>query len=182
MYSNFFSIENYHTDENDNVNVNDSDSVAISIDLEANNNSSRLQGEYTKSFLTENNFELTEHGSSGSNNILTTICNFAINKYGPPFCSMVKNMLPFMVKSDPHEIVTSDEFVHYIMDNIDLELGYTKKELEMLNDPIIEFVSTLPTKELGQEDKRKAIGIFNNRINSVLDYFYKELKDDCEVY
>jgi hypothetical protein len=158
-----------------------------SVDLEANNRSSSISSSnsiFNLAVATSNRTPIQDYnsklkdGTPYNNSIITTLCDFAIRKYGPSFSTMVKNVLPFMKDTVPHRIVCSDEFVSYIMDSIDIEQGYTKKELEMMNDPILEFVSTLPPTERDEEEKRNAIGIFNLRINSVLDYFYDELLEE----
>ena len=157
------------------------------IDLEANNNNTSSSSRSNSIFyqkeasnrtpIHEYNCKMRD-GTPYNNSVITTLCDFAIRKYGPSFSTMVKNVLPFMKDTVPHRIVCSDEFVNYIMDSIDIEQGYTKKELEMMNEPILEFVSTKPLTELEEEEKRSATGIFNLRINSVLDYFYDELQEE----
>ena len=101
--------------------------------------------------------------------LLSTLCYNAFETYGPSFLSAVKSVIPFVASEINKEM--SEEYTNYVLLSV-IELGYTRKELEIMNDPILEFESTLPPNSHGRKSS-----VFNSRINAALDYFYKELSE-----
>ncbi len=142
------------------------DDVEEFLDIEANN------GDIEDSMsIQESNVLDTKPVVTG--NELSSLCYQAFHKYGPSFLSAVKSVIPFVAAAiNPENEVISEEYLNYVLHSV-IELGYTRKELEIMNDPILEFVSTLPPNTQGFE-----ISEFNSRINSALDYFYKEISEE----
>ena len=106
-------------------------------------------------------------------NIVTSLCEYAITKYGGRFTTLVSNLIPYF-KNEEVECEHTEEYLRSILTNIDIELGYTKKELELMNDPILEF--SYKSRE------QSKCGNLNHRIKSILDIFYKEIQEDCYAY
>jgi len=143
------------------------DDVEEYVDIEANDG-------YIKDNKSINACKTRDSSQTESGNILSSLCSFAIEKYGPSFLSVVKSVIPFVEEINTENKINTEEYLNYVLLNNNIELGYTRKELKMMNDPILEFVSTLPANSPGQESS-----IFNQRINTALDYFYKEINEDC---
>jgi hypothetical protein len=133
------------------------------LDIEANNVSTENK------IPIQDSINHRESNKSESGNLLSTLCYNAFETYGPSFLSAVKAVIPFVASEINKEM--SEEYTNLVLLSV-IELGYTRKELEIMNDPILEFESTLPPNSHG----RKSC-VFNSRINTALDYFYKELNE-----
>lgn len=136
------------------------------LDIEANNVSVENKIPIQDSSNSSNH---RDSNKSDSGILLSTLCYNAFETYGPSFLSAVKSVIPFVASDLNKEI--SEEYTNYVLLSV-IELGYTRKELEIMNDPILEFESTLPPNSHG----RKSC-VFNRGINTALDYFYKELNE-----
>ncbi len=106
-------------------------------------------------------------------NIVTSLCEYAITKYGGRFTTLLSNLIPYFNNVEV-ERDNTEEYLRNILTNIDIELGYTKQELELMNDPILEF--SYKSSELSKSDN------INYRIKSILDIFYQEIEEDCYAY
>ena len=74
------------------------------------------------------------------------------------------------------------DYKNTIVNNIDIELGYSRKELELMNAPLLEFINS-SSSPYGQENNRKDNeNHFSQQINSALEHFYEELEEDYTIY
>ena len=118
------------------------------------------------------------HSKTNNKNMLLTLYDFAIEKYGPSFTSVIKTIIPILQNdANVTKQLNTEEYMNYVLFNIDVELGYTKKELEIMNDPLLEFVSTIHPNSQCQNNKKEDDELFSHRIYSVLEIFYKEINE-----
>ena len=161
------------------MNEHDNMEVEVSHDLEANDRNNNVMNiEYKAG---DNNSDpIVSSSSSGNGNVIISLCDYAIKTYGPSFSNLVYSIIPFLQQEN--NISKREDYKNTILNNIDIELGYSRKELEMMNAPLLEFINS-SSSPYGQENNRKDNeNHISQRINSALEHFYEELEEDYTIY
>ena len=119
--------------------------------------------------------ERTENTKNGEG-FLSQLFFMALNKYGPNFTKLVNTVIPCV--DEIKENVNIESCVTRLLKDIDLELGYTKKEIYMMNEPIIEYIDSCYD---GRQYKDISSGTCtpyrNENVKSILDNFYINIHD-----
>lgn len=140
-------------------------------DIEANNIIYIKSNHINSHMLSQSKPEQNKEG------FLTSLCSYAMNKYGPTFTSIVDTILPYMDTYN-HQYIDVDEYMNHILFHIDLEQGYTTRELEIMNYPLLDFVSNKTEKNT----RINTIEHNHDRVDAILDSFYKEIQEESYDY
>jgi hypothetical protein len=98
----------------------------------------------------------------------------ALSKYGPNFTKLVKTVIPCVDEIKEH--VNIESCVTRLLKDIDLELGYTKKEIYMMNEPIIEYIDTCYDR-IQYNENTSGSPYRNENVKRILDNFYMNIQD-----
>lgn len=100
----------------------------------------------------------------------------ALNKYGPNFTRLVNTVIPCVDEIKEH--VNIESCVTRLLKDIDLELGYTKKEIYMMNEPIIENIDTYYYgRQYNENTSGTCTPYRNENVKRILDNFYMNIQD-----
>jgi len=164
------------------------------LDLELYRNPPHSQDSYIMSISPSSNLKDDDMGKSydGGNDIrsgdsavtkkdeegfISRLFFIALNKYGPNFTRLVNTVIPCVDEIKEH--VNIESCVTRLLKDIDLELGYTKKEIYLMNEPIIENTDTYydGRRQYNENTYGKGTPYRNENVKRILDNFYMNIQD-----
>ena len=152
--------------------------------------SSKTAEDADSHFPTNRNRIYKDTQSDNNEGVISKLFYLAMNKYGPSFTKLVNTVIPCVDVMKDH--INMEDYVSRVLKEIDLELGYTKNELYMMNEPILEYGGHRYTKvheriseedRINENDEEERSSSLQGEgeeqhVKIMVDSFYRELRED----